>query len=44
MMALVLKNIYNFASQYGKRGGNLVYAMVSKNILAYGGNNLTFVS
>jgi len=44
MMALVLKNIYNFASQYGKRGGNIVYIIVSKMILAYGGNHLTFVS
>jgi hypothetical protein len=43
MMAIVLKNIYNFSSQYGKRGGNIVYTIISKKILAYGGNHLTFV-
>jgi hypothetical protein len=43
-MAVVLNNIYNFASQYGERGGNIVYTIGSKNILTYGGNHLTFVS
>ena len=42
-MAIVLNNIYNFASQYGKIGGNIVYTIVSKKILTYGGNHLTFV-
>jgi hypothetical protein len=43
MMALVLKNIYNFISQYGKREWKFVYTMVSKKMLAYGGNHLTIV-
>jgi hypothetical protein len=43
-MALVLKNIYKFTIQYGKRGGKLVFIMVSKKMLTYGRNHLTFVS
>jgi hypothetical protein len=29
---------------YGKRSGKLVYTMVSKKMLPYGGNHLTIVS
>jgi hypothetical protein len=44
MMALVLKNIYNLKSHYGKRSENLMYIGVSKMMLSYGGNHLTILS
>ena len=44
MMALVLNNIYNTTSRYGKKSGNLIYTRVSKIRLSYGGNHLTILS
>jgi hypothetical protein len=40
---VVLKTIYKITRHYAKRGGNLIYTMVSKKMLSYGGNHFTIV-
>ena len=43
-MALILNNLYNITSHYGKRIGNILYTGVSKVMLSYGGNHFTILS